>query len=168
MQIEKNKVVTFHYRVSEAGRDALEDSRGGDPLVYLHGHGSMIPGVEEALAGRQAGDHLEVSVPPEKAYGPRNDDAVQRISKSHVLHASKGARFEPGMMVQVNTPYGPRSVIVLKVGMTTLDVDANHPLAGRTLEFVIDVVDVRDASEEEIAHGHAHGAGGHDHDEHDH
>lgn len=163
MQIEKNKVVTFHYRVSEAGRPALEDSRGGEPLVYLHGHGAMILGVEEALAGRQAGEHLTVTVLPEKAYGPRNENAVSRISKSHVLHASKGAKFEPGMMVQVNTPNGPRSVIVLKVGMTTLDVDANHPLAGRTLEFDIDVVEVRDASGEEIEHGHAHGAGGHDH-----
>ncbi|MBK8162889.1 MAG: peptidylprolyl isomerase [Gammaproteobacteria bacterium] len=164
MLIEKNKVVTFHYRVNEAGRETLEDSRDGAPLVYLHGHGGMIPGVEEALTGRQAGDHLEVSVPPEKGYGARNEDAVQRISKSHVLNAAKGkAKFEPGMMVQVNTPYGPRSVVVLKVGMTTLDVDANHPLAGRTLEFTLDVVDVRDASEEEITHGHAHGAGGHEH-----
>lgn len=163
MQIEKDKVVSFHYRVGEAGRETLEDSRSGDPLVYLHGHGGLIPGVEEALAGRQAGDHVAVTVPPEKGYGLRDKNAVSRISKSHVLHASKGARFEPGMMVQVNTPHGPRSAIVLKVGMTTLDVDANHPLAGRTLEFTIDVVDVRDASSEEIAHGHAHGAGGHDH-----
>lgn len=163
MQIEKNKVVTFHYKVNEVGQEALEDSRGGEPLVYLHGHGSMIPGVEEALTGKKAGEHLEVTVPPEKAYGPRSDEAVQRVSKSHIVGAHKGTRFEPGMMVQVNTPHGPRSVIVVKVGMTTLDVDANHPLAGRTLEFVIDVVDVRDASEEEITHGHAHGAGGHDH-----
>ncbi len=163
MQIEKNKVVTFHYRVNEAGRETLEDSREGDPLVYLHGYDSMIPGVEEALTGKLAGDHLDVTVPPEKGYGPRNDNAVQRISKSHVLHAPRGTKFLPGMMVQVNTPNGPRSVIVFKVGMTTLDVDANHPLAGRTLEFSIDVVDVRDATEEEITHGHAHGVGGHEH-----
>lgn len=164
MLIEKNMVVTFHYRVSESGREALEDSRGGEPLVYLHGYGGMIPGVEEALTGKQAGEHVTVSVPPEKGYGPRNEDAVQRISKSHVLNAPKGkVKFEPGMLVQVNTPRGPRSVIVLKVGMTTLDVDANHPLAGRTLDFDIDVVDVREASEEEVAHGHAHGVGGHDH-----
>lgn len=163
MQIDRNKVVTFHYRVSEAGRETLEDSHDGEPLVYLHGHGGLIPGVEEALAGRQAGDHVTVTVPPEKGYGLRNESAVSRISKSHVLGASKGAKFEPGMMVQVNTPHGPRPVIVLKVGLSTLDVDANHPLAGRTLDFAIDVVDVRDASEEEIAHGHAHGAGGHEH-----
>jgi FKBP-type peptidyl-prolyl cis-trans isomerase SlyD len=163
MQIEKDKVVTFHYRVGETGRETLEDSRDGEPLVYLHGHGGLISGVEEALAGRQAGDHVAVTVPPEKGYGLRDENAVSRISKSHVLHAAKGAKFEPGMMVQVNTPHGPRSVIVLKVGMTTLDVDANHPLAGRTLEFAIDVVDVRDANAEEIAHGHAHGAGGHEH-----
>jgi FKBP-type peptidyl-prolyl cis-trans isomerase SlyD len=163
MRIDRDKVVTFHYRVSEAGQPTLEDSSDGEPLVYLHGHGAMIPGVEEALTGRQAGEHVTVTVPPEKAYGPRNETAVSRISKSHVLHASKSAKFEPGMLVQVNTPHGPRSVIVLKVGMTTLDVDANHPLAGRTLDFAIDVVEVRDASEEELAHGHAHGAGGHEH-----
>lgn len=164
MQIDKDKVVTFHYRVSEAGQEVLEESHGGDPLVYLHGHGGLIPGVEEALAGKQAGEHVAVTVPPEKGYGARDESAVQRISKSHVVNAPKGqAAFRPGMVVQVNTAYGPRSVIVVKVGMTTLDVDANHPLAGKTLNFDIDVVDVREASEEELAHGHAHGAGGHEH-----
>ncbi len=163
MKIEQNKVVSFHYRLT-ADEQLIEDSHGGSPMVYLHGHGGLIKGLEQALEGRQAGERFSVTVPQELAYGPRQEDAVQRISKSHVTGSAKTKmRFKPGMVVQVNTPEGPRSVLVVKVGLKALDVDTNHPLAGRALTFGVEVVDVRPASEEEIAHGHAHGEGGHHH-----
>ena len=164
MRIEKDKVVTFHYRLTGEDQSVVEDSHDGSPMAYLHGHGGLLKGLEDALEGKQAGDRLTLTLPPEKAYGPRQENALQRISQRHVTGSSKAKmRFKPGMVVQVNTPDGPRSVIVAKVGLKTLDVDTNHPLAGRTLTFDVEVLDVRPASDDEIAHGHAHGEGGHHH-----
>lgn len=160
MQIGKDKVVSIHYRLSEPDGTLLEDSHASEPLVYLHGHDGMLHGVESALDGKQAGDHVSVTLAPEQAYGQRIDGAIQRVSKSHVIGAGKNQVFRPGMLVQVNTSSGPRSVVVVKAGLKTLDVDTNHPLAGMTLRFDIDVVAVRDASREELAHGHVHGDGG--------
>ena len=164
MHIEKDKVVTFHYRLTGEDQAVVEDSRDGTPMAYLHGHGGLLKGLEDALEGKQAGDALTVTLPPEQAYGMRRENALQRISQRHVAGSSKvKTRYKPGMVVQVNTPEGPRSVIIAKVGLKTLDVDTNHPLAGMTLTFDVEVQDVRDATEEELAHGHAHGDGGHDH-----
>ncbi len=164
MVIGANKVVSFHYRVAEEGQPAMEESFGGDPLVYLHGHKQMIPGVEAALEGKQAGEKFSVTVAPGQAYGERNQNAIQRISISHVVNPTKRPiKFKPGMVVQVNTNEGPRMVVVVKAGLKTLDVDLNHPLAGKTLTFDLEVVSVRDATPEEIEHGHAHGVGGHQH-----
>jgi FKBP-type peptidyl-prolyl cis-trans isomerase SlyD len=164
MVIGTNKVVSFHYRVAEAGQPPMEESFGGDPLVYLHGHKQMIKGVEAALEGKQPGDRFSVTVTPEQAYGPRAENAIQRISVSHVVNPSRRAiKFRPGMVVPVNTKDGPREVVVVKAGLKTLDVDINHPLAGKTLTFDLEVVGVRDATPEEVEHGHAHGPGGHQH-----
>lgn len=164
MLIAADKVVMFHYRLSEPGQEHLEDSYGGLPVTYLHGHDYMLPGLEEALTGRQAGDKFTVTLPPEKAYGPRNDDAVQRISIKHVInHDKTRMSYRPGMKVAVNTDKGPQEVTVVKAGLKTLDVDTNLPMAGKTVTFEVEVVEVRDASAEEIRHGHVHGAGGHQH-----
>lgn len=164
MAIELNKVVTFHYRVSDAERGVIEDSHAGEPLVYLHGHGQMIRGVEDALTGKQAGEQCSVTLDPGRAYGLRQENSIQRISVNHVIGAGKKyARYAPGTVVQVNTKDGPRTVVVVKAGLKSVDVDTNHPLAGRTLTFDLEVVSVRDAAPEEIEHGHAHGAGGHQH-----
>lgn len=164
MSIEDNKVVSFHYRLSEATAGVLEDSHGDNPVVYLHGHGGLIKGLESAMTGKAAGDKFSVTVEPEQAYGPRHEDALQRISVNHVISPRKGTvKYKPGMVVQVNTSRGPRSVVVVKAGLKTLDVDLNHPLAGKTLTFDVEVLDVREASAEEIAHGHVHGEGGHQH-----
>ena len=164
MLIAADKVVTFHYRLSEPGQEVVEDSRDDRPVVYLHGHGGMLAGLEAALAGKQSGDQFTVTLAPDMAYGLRRDDAVQRISVKHVLNpGNKKMAYRPGMVVQVNTDHGPREVTVIKAGLKTIDVDTNHPMAGRTLQFEVEVVDVRDASEEEIAHGHVHGEGGHHH-----
>lgn len=164
MQIEENKVATFHYRLTEEVKGIIEDSREGNPIVYLHGHTTLIKGLEDALLGKQAGDKFSVTLPPELAYGLRDDNAVQRISPKHIITpGNKKMQFKPGMVVQVNTAQGPRDVVVIKAGLKTVDVDINHPLAGKTLTFDVEVFDVRDATPEEIAHGHVHGEGGHHH-----
>lgn len=160
MNIHSNTVVSFHYRMTDAAGEALENSHSDDPILYLHGKRSMLPGLEEAFEGRSAGECFEVVVPPEKGYGERSEGSVQRVPKKHVLTKGKLA---PGMTIQLNTDKGVREVVLLKVGLKTVDVDSNHPLAGRTLMFAVEVVDVREATKEEIAHGHAHGAGGHQH-----
>lgn len=164
MQIENNKVVSFHYRLSEPGQAVFESSHDAEPAVYLHGHLGVLTGLEEAMAGKQAGDQFTITLSPEKAYGLRQAGAVQRVSLKHVLtRGNKKETLGPGKVVQVNTSQGPRDVTVVKAGLKTIDVDTNHPLAGKTLTFEIEVVDVRDATAEEIAHRHAHGAGGHQH-----
>jgi len=164
MLAETDKVVSFHYRLSEPGQEVIEDSRHGQPVVYLHGHNAMLPGLEDALTGKKAGDTFEVTLPPEQAYGLKRDNAHQRVSVKHVYNpANKKINYKPGMVVQLNTNRGLQDVTVIKAGLKTLDVDTNHPLAGKTLAFVIEVVDVRAATAEEIAHGHVHGEGGHHH-----
>lgn len=164
MVITTNKVVSFHYRVSEAEQGMIEDSHAGDPLVYLHGHRQMIQGVEAALEGKQAGDRFTVTVAPEQGYGTRREDAIQRISVNYVINPTRrNMRYQPGMVIHVNTKDGPREVVVVKAGLKSLDVDINHPLAGKTLTFDLEVVAVRDATDDELAHGHAHGVGGHQH-----
>lgn len=162
--VEADKVVTFHYRLSEPGQEVFEDSRHGQPVTYLHDHHGLLQGLEDALAGKKTGDTLEVTLRPEEAYGPRRDDAKQRVSIKYVYNPSnKKIIYKPGMVVQLNTKDGLQSVVVIKAGLKSLDVDINHPLAGKILVFSIEVMDVRIATADEIAHGHAHGVGGHHH-----
>ncbi|HEY4556227.1 MAG TPA: peptidylprolyl isomerase [Lysobacter sp.] len=159
MNIEKDRVVRFHYTVSEQGQAPLETSEGRDPLAILIGHGNIIPGLEKAMEGRAAGDKFDVDVPAAEAYGERRDGMTQRVPKKHF----QGQRLEPGMQVVLNTNFGPRAVTIQKVGMSVVDVDLNHPMAGKDLSFSIEIVEVREASAEEIEHGHVHGEGGHHH-----
>ena len=165
MQITKNSVVSFHYQLSEPGQtQIIEDSYQVSPVVYLHGHVGIFPAIEKALEGKQIGDKVSITLEPEEAYGHRTKDAIQRISINHVVNRSKKKiKYKPGMLIHINTKDGPQPAIVVKAGLKTLDVDINHPLAGRTLQFDIEVVDIREASEEEITHGHVHGEGGHHH-----
>jgi FKBP-type peptidyl-prolyl cis-trans isomerase SlyD len=156
MNIEKNAVVRFHYTVTETGKDQLESSKQNDPLTVLVGHGAIIPGLEEAMLGKQAGETLTVTVAPEQAYGERREGMIQRIPKK----LFKNAKLANGMQVVLPTEMGPRAMTVLKVGMSVVDVDLNHPMAGKSLDFEVEILDVRAASEEEIAHGHVHGEGG--------
>lgn len=157
--IGKDKVVTFHYELRNAAGELIEKS-GGEPMAYLHGAGNIIPGLEKALEGHAAGDTVEVTIPPEDAYGQRVPDSIQRVSAKYLKHAGK---LRPGMQVRVSTDQGPRMVTVVKVGLKTVDVDGNHPLAGETLSFKVDIAEVRDATADEKSHGHAHGPGGHHH-----
>ena len=160
MKIEKDRVVRFHYAVAETGQAALENSKDvGEPLAILFGRGHIIPGLESAMEGREAGDSFKADVRAADAYGERRDGLTQRIAKKHF----GDQRLLPGMQVVLQTEYGPRAVTIEKVGMSVVDVDLNHPMAGKSLHFDIEVVDVREASAEEIEHGHVHGDGGHHH-----
>jgi FKBP-type peptidyl-prolyl cis-trans isomerase SlyD len=159
MKIEKDRVVRFHYTVAEQGQEPIESSQGREPLAILYGHGNIIPGLEKAMEGRGAGESFSVDVPAAEAYGEKREGLTQRVPKKHFGEQ----RLMPGMQVVLNTNFGPRAVTIEKVGMSVVDVDLNHPMAGKDLHFDIDVVDVREASAEELEHGHVHGEGGHHH-----
>ena len=160
MAIEDRKVVSFHYTLTNDKGEQIESSRDREPMAYLHGYRNIIPGLENAMAGRDVGDTFEVTVEPVEAYGERNPDAVQRISAKHFPNLRQ---LSPGQMVQLQTKQGPIQAVIVKVGRFNVDVDANHPLAGQTLTFDVEVTDIRDATQEEIDHGHVHGPGGVDH-----
>lgn len=159
MKIEKDRVVRFHYTVSEQGSEPLESSEGRDPLAILIGHNNIIPGLEKAMDGREAGEKFEVDVAAADAYGARQEGLTQRVPKKYF----KDAKLSPGMQAVLPTSFGPRAVTIQKVGMSVVDVDLNHPMAGKDLHFAIEIVEVREASKEEIDHGHVHGDGGHQH-----
>ncbi len=165
MSISADTVVSFHYRLSETGGDLLESSYDDEPTLYLHGHSNLLPALEAALEGKEKGDKVNVSVSPEQGYGVRREGAVQRIPVKHLLdHEKLKGKLKPGMKVAINTQQGPWEAIVLKVGKFNVDIDSNHPLAGKHLDFELEVTDVRAATADELAHGHAHGVGGHHHD----
>ncbi|WP_394203663.1 peptidylprolyl isomerase [Shewanella waksmanii] len=160
MSIQDNKVVQFIYTLKDEQGEVLETNEGLDPIAYLHGNDNMMPGVEDALTGREEGDEFSVTLAPETTYGIRNENAEQRVPIKHLQGEKK---WKPGMRAIVNTEQGQRQVTVLKVGKFMATIDINHPLAGRELTFDLKVIGVRDATDEEIAHGHAHGVGGHQH-----
>ena len=155
-----DSVVSFHYTLRDESGSITESSDGSSPVVYLHGRNNIVPGLETQLAGKKSGDKFTAIVPPEQGYGLRNENAVQRVPVKHL--ATRGP-FEPGQMVVVNTREGGRQARVVKVGHFNVDLDLNHPLAGKTLTFEIEIVEVRAATEEELTHGHAHGPDGHHH-----
>ncbi|MCG9696795.1 peptidylprolyl isomerase [Shewanella sp. Isolate11] len=160
MSIKDDMVVQFNYTLRDEAGDVLETNEGLDPIAYLHGHDNMMPGVENAIAGHEVGDSFSVTLPPEETYGVRNENAEQRVSVKHL----QGAKvWKPGMRALINTDQGQRQVTIIKVGKFMATVDVNHPLAGRELTFDLEIIDARDATDEEIAHGHAHGVGGHHH-----
>ena len=166
--IGKDCVVAFHYslcEVNEAGELSgwLEQSAGREPLLYLHGHGNVIPGLEEAMTGKSEGDKLSITLAPEQAYGPRRPNSVQRVPIKH-LHLRQGQKqIMAGEIVAIQTHHGIRNALVVKAGRFNVDVDNNHPYAGRNLHYEIVIVGVRPATPEEIEHRHAHGQGGHHH-----
>ncbi len=159
MKIEKDRVVSFHYTVSEVGQAPIESSKDRDPLVILIGHGNIIPGLETAMQDKEAGAGFSVDVPASDAYGEYREGLTQRIPKKHF----GDARLQPGQQVVLQTNFGPRAVTVKKVGLSVVDVDLNHPMAGKDLHFDVEIVDVREATPEELEHGHVHGEGGHHH-----
>ena len=160
MRIDDDCVVSIHYTLTNDAGETLDSSAGGDPLAYLHGHGNLISGLETELAGRMAGDTLDVRIAPRDAYGEVDPSLVQDVSRSAFGEAPD---VRVGMRFQTQSQRGPQVVVVTAVTDESVRVDGNHPLAGQYLNFVVEVTEVRAASEEELAHGHVHGAGGHHH-----
>ena len=160
MNISKDCVVQFHYQLTDEENNLLEDSRKGEPMAYLHGANNIFPKMEAEIQNKTIGDTFSVTLAPEDAYGIQIENATRRISRKHVVGKGK---LQPGMIINVNTDQGHRQVVVSKVGKFVVDVDTNHPMAGKTLTFTIEIMNIREASAEELAHGHAHGAGGHRH-----
>jgi FKBP-type peptidyl-prolyl cis-trans isomerase SlyD len=161
MEIADRCVVAMHYTLTNQQGETLDSSAGHGPLVYLHGFGNIIPGLEKALVGAKAGDKLDVTVAPEEAYGVRDERLVQNVPR----RAFQGIRdIQPGMSFTAQGEGGmPTRVVVQRVAGDIVTIDANHPLAGETLRFAVEIASVREASEEELAHGHVHGEGGHHH-----
>ena len=160
MKIESGTVVSFHYTLRNEEGKELESSRDSEPSVYLHGANNIIRGLESAMTGHESGDVFSVSLAPAQAYGMRDPGRMQRVPVKHLAYRGK---LEAGKVVQLNTAEGMRAVTVVKAGRHSADIDANHPLAGQTLTFDVEIVDLRPATQEEISHGHAHGPGGHHH-----
>ncbi len=160
MQIADNTVVQFNYSLKNEDGKVLETNAGEDPVAYLHGHKNMMVGVENSLAGKSQGDSFEVTLPAAETYGEYLENQEQRVSVKHLQGAKK---WKAGMVAVLNTEHGHRQVTVLKVGKFMVTIDTNHPFAGKTLTFDMEVVAVREATQEEQAHGHAHGVGGHHH-----
>ncbi len=160
LPVARDRVVRIHYVIRDEAGTELESTRDGEPLAVLQGRGNVLRGVEEALEGRRAGERLEVTLPPEQAFGARREDWTQRVPKKYLPDAK---RLKPGAATVLRTREGPRPVTVVKVGSKVVDVDLNHPRAGMTLTFDLEVLEVREATSEEIAHRHVHGPGGHQH-----
>lgn len=161
MKISQNAVARIEYTLTNTTGEVLDSSEGGEPLAYLHGARNLIPGLEAELEGKGAGDAFEVTVPPEKAYGERHEAMVQDVPKDRM---PPGMQVEAGMVLQAQAENGAVQMLhVVAVADDHVTVDGNHPLAGQTLKFDVKIVDVREATPEELEHGHVHGAGGHDH-----
>ena len=161
MLIAANKAVSIDYTLTNDAGEVIDSSAGGAPLVYLHGAGNIIPGLEKALEGKTVGDDLQVAVEPEDAYGEYAAELVSTLSRSLFEGVDV---LEVGMQFHASAPDGQMQIVTIRdLDGDDVTVDGNHPLAGQRLNFKVKVVDIRDASQEEIAHGHVHGEGGHHH-----
>ncbi len=154
MKIENNSVVSLQYKLTNNAGEVLDSSEGDEPLVYLHGSDSIIPGLENALTGKSAGEQVQVTVPPEEGYGEFDDALIQVIPRD----AFEGIDdIQPGMQFQAESPEGQLQIVCVKeIAESEVTIDANHPLAGQVLNFDITVEVVRAATAEELEHGHVH------------
>ena len=160
MQIGDQKVVILHYTLTDNDGKVIDKSEDGS-FAYLHGASNIIPGLEDALTGKSAGEEMSVSVSPEQAYGVRDEAMLQQVPKNMFEDASQIA---VGTQFHAQGPNGEMLVVtVMQVEEEHVIVDGNHPLAGVELNFDVKIIDVRDASEEEVEHGHVHAPGGHHH-----
>ncbi|MCA9405780.1 MAG: peptidylprolyl isomerase [Candidatus Omnitrophica bacterium] len=160
MKIEEKKVVTFHYTLKNPQGDLLDTSDGGEPLAYIHGMRNIIAGLEAALEGKEAGEKLSVTIHPQDAYGMMDEELIKAVPLSQF--PEKDA-VKPGAQFQLSSGTEVRIATVVKVENEEVTIDLNHPLAGQTLCFDVEIVGVRDAAQEELDHGHVHGPGGHHH-----
>ena len=160
MQVAQNKVVSIHYTLKDPEGQVIDQSGEGQPLAYLHGASNIIPGLETALEGKDVGEKMTVTVEPDQGYGMSDEALIQDVPRD----AFQGVEdIQPGMRFQADSSNGPMVVTVVSADESTVKVDGNHPLAGMTLTFDVEIADVREASEEELSHGHVHGPEGHEH-----
>lgn len=160
MAIGQDSVVTIHYTLKDDAGEVIDSSASREPLAYLHGHGNLVAGLERELEGKVVGDKLNITVSPADGYGDYDEQLVQRMPRRSFQGV---ANIRVGMRLHAQTPHGPRGVTVTHVAGDMVTIDGNHPLAGKSLSFEVEVTDVRQATEEELSHGHVHGAGGHHH-----
>lgn len=160
MKIENQKVVSINYTLRNDQGEILDTSDGRKPLAYIQGMGNIIPGLEAQLHGKSVGDSLKVSVAPVDGYGEYDLAQVVQVSRSQFEGVPE---LKVGMQFTASSPEGNQVVTVTNIDRDVVTVDGNHPLAGKTLHFDVTVVDIRNASEDELSHGHVHGAGGHHH-----
>jgi FKBP-type peptidyl-prolyl cis-trans isomerase SlyD len=154
MVIEKDRVVTIDYKLKDSTGEVIDSSDAADPLIYLHGNDNIIAGLEKHLFGKKAGDEVACVVPAKEAYGERDEALVFKVPKSEF---GEGASIEPGMQFEAHGEDGAQIVTVMGIEGDEVTIDANHPLAGEELHFAVKVVDVREATPEELEHGHVHG-----------
>ncbi|NOT30917.1 MAG: peptidylprolyl isomerase [Planctomycetes bacterium] len=160
MQIAKHSVVTLEYTLTAPDGEVLDSSKGGQPLAYVHGTEALVPGLERELEGKRKGDRFDVHVAPDDGYGAREEHLVHDVTRAQL---PPGLELEVGLQLQAKGPDGDLIVTIVALSGELVTLDGNHPLAGMELHFTGEVVDVRAASREELAHGHVHGQGGHAH-----
>jgi len=160
MQVTENAVVSMHYTLKDEQGQELDSSIGQEPLVFLSGAQNIIDGLDKSLQGKTAGDKLEVSVAPEDGYGAIHEELIQKVPTENFQGVDD---IQVGMQFMAQTPGGQQPVTVIGVEEDGVMLDGNHPLAGKTLNFNVEIIDVREASAEELEHGHVHGEGGHQH-----
>ena len=161
MHIENNRVVSLAYTLRDNDDNIIDQSDDGS-FLYLHGASNIIPGLENALTGKTKGDELAVSVAPEEGYGERDQERIQDVPRDMFPPEQE---LEAGMQFHAQSPDGHAVMVTIaNIEGDTITVDGNHPLAGVQLNFVVKIIDVREATQEELEHGHVHGPGGHQHD----
>ncbi|WP_125779029.1 FKBP-type peptidyl-prolyl cis-trans isomerase [Pseudoalteromonas rubra] len=156
MKIAPNTVVKMHYAVLDNDDNSIDNTFDDEPLEFIVGTGYLISGLEDALMSKQAGDKFSVSVDPQNGYGERHDNLMQAVPKSMF----EEMEVEVGMQFRATTDEGEQTVIVIGIEGDDVIVDGNHPLAGITLNFDVEILDVREATSEELEHGHVHSEGG--------
>lgn len=147
MEITKEALVSFEYTVRDGDENVLETTDGKEPLSYIHGFSSLVPGLEAAMEGKQVGDRFKIALRPEEAYGERREDLLKTVPKENLKGVDE---VKPGMNFQAETEVGNLNFTVVEVLDDTVTVDANHPLAGHTLYFDVVVCDVREPTKEEL------------------
>ena len=163
--VSGNMVASVHYKgtLPENG-EVFDSSEGREPLTFLVGHKQMIPGFEEEIMGAKVGETREFTLSSDRAYGDRDNDAVMEIPREQFAQLEQEATLETGMQLDAQMPHGPSPFTITSLTEETVTADFNHALAGQSLTFSVEIVELREATEEELAHGHVHGPDGH----HDH
>ena len=160
MKISHQKVVGIEYTLKDNAGGIVDSNAGGDPLYFIQGMGTIVPGLEIALNDRALGESFEVEVKAVDGYGEYDPERKRAIPRASVPQLKD---VQPGAMLQASGPEGTSVVTVAEVTETEIVIDGNHPMAGKDLFFSISVKEIRDATAEELAHGHVHGPGGHHH-----